>query len=48
MAEGHCIEFGRFGIGVCKSFTCYGRTVVKDGTVYGFWKFYIWIKKKTT
>lgn len=45
MAEGYNIDFGRFAIGICKSYTAYGKCPTKDGTVYQFWKFYIWIKK---
>ena len=45
MVEGYNIDFGRFSIGICKSYTAYGKCPTKDGTVYQFWKFYIWVKE---
>lgn len=45
MAEGYNIDFGKFTVGICKSYTNYGKCVTKDGTAYQFWKFYIWIKE---
>ena len=44
MAESYSIDFGKFAIGVFKSYTAYGKSVIKDGTIYQFWKFYIWVK----
>lgn len=45
MVEGYNIDLGRFAIGICKSYTAYGKCQTKDGTVYQFWKFYIWVKE---
>ena len=44
MAESYSIDFGKFAIGLYKHYTGYGKSVVKDGTVYQFWRFYIYIK----
>ena len=44
MAESYSIDFGNFAIGVFKLYTAYGKSVIKDGTIYQFWKFYIWLK----
>lgn len=44
MAEGYSIDFGRFAVGICKSYTSYGKCVTKDGTIYQFGKFYVLIK----
>ncbi len=45
MAEGISINFGKFVVGIYKTYTDYGKCVTKDGTIYQFWKFYVWIKK---
>lgn len=45
MAESYSINFEKFALGVCKNYTAYGKSVIKDGTVYQFWSFYLWIKK---
>lgn len=45
MAKGYSIDFGKFAVGVYKHYAGYGKSVIKDGTVYQFWKFYVWIKK---
>ena len=45
MAEGYSINFGKFVVGIYKSYKYYGKCVTKDGTIYQFWKFYVWIKK---
>lgn len=45
MAEGYSIDFGRFSIGIFKSYTSYGKCVTKEGTIYQFWKFFIWMKE---
>jgi hypothetical protein len=44
MAESYSIDFGKFAVGVYKYYTGYGKSVVKDGTVYQFWRFYVWLK----
>jgi len=44
MAEGYSIDFGRFVLGCCKTYTTYGKCKTKEGTIYQFWKLYIWIK----
>jgi len=45
MAEGYSIDFGRFVLGCCKTYTTYGKCKTKEGTIYQFWKLYIWIKE---
>lgn len=44
MAEGYSINFGKFAVGIYKFYKRYGKSVTKDGNIYQFWKFYIWIK----
>lgn len=46
MAEGYNIDLGRFAVGYYKVFTGYGKSSCKDGTIYQFWKFYLYIKNK--
>lgn len=45
MAEGYSIDFGKFAVGIYKHYADYGKSVIKDGTVYQLWKFYVWIKE---
>lgn len=45
MVEGWSIDFGKFSVGICKYLTRYGKSVTKEGTVYQFWKLFIWIKE---
>ena len=44
MIEGYSINLGKIVVGVCKTYKGYGKSAIKDGTVYQFWKFYLWIK----
>jgi hypothetical protein len=44
MAESYSIDFGKIAVGFYKHYAAYGKSVVKDGTVYQFWRFYVWIK----
>lgn len=44
MAESYSIDFGKIALGIYKSYAAYGKIFIKDGTVYQFWKFYLWIK----
>jgi hypothetical protein len=45
MAEGRCIDFGKVCVGFYKTYTNFGKSQLKDGTIYQIGKFYIWIKK---
>lgn len=45
MAEGFSFDFGKVCVGFYKTYTNFGKSQLKDGTIYQIGKFYIWIKK---
>ncbi len=45
MSEGYVINFGKFEIGYSKSTIHYGKIKIKDGNIYQFYRFYIWVKE---